>query len=63
MGVGLGATVTCSFEDVVKARMESIGPHKLDFAGDLERQAEVVLCNVRQALHQLEVEDSGMITN
>lgn len=45
------ATVTCSFEDVVKAGMESIGPQKLDFAGDLEYQAEVVLCNVRQELH------------
>lgn len=44
------ATVTCSFEEVVKARMESIGPQKLVFAGDLECQAEVVLCNVRQEL-------------
>ena len=63
MGVGLVATVTCNFKDVVKARMESMGPHKLDFAGDLEYQAEVVLCNVRQELHQLEVEDSGVITD
>lgn len=44
------ATVTCTCEDVVKARMESTGPHKCDFAGELEYQAEVVLCNVRQEL-------------
>lgn len=54
------ATVTCNFKDVVKARKESIGPYKLDFAGDLEYQAEVVLCNVRQ---ELEVEDRGVITD
>lgn len=47
MGVDLLATVTCNFEDVVKPEWS---PHELDFAGDPEYQAELVLCNVRQEL-------------